>query len=118
MCREELRRSLYSNLFSAYLVDHKNRSFTDWESENRVIELILKDIEFLLEEQDKKYGHQMMHPLQHRFYKSELVDLLSDITIRNENFNMKDWSLFDAERLIKAGELIKSQLENDSRLSV
>ena len=54
---DELKQSLITNLFSAYLTGKENggtRTFHDWERENRVTELILKDISSLLKKELKE----------------------------------------------------------------
>ena len=52
-----------------------------------------------------------MHQISLRVYKSELVDLIGSLTYDNRNFRKDAWSMFDAERLIMAGETIKNALE-------
>ena len=45
-----------------------------------------------------------------RVYKHELIDLISDLTYNNENFDPDEWSEFDGERLKKASDIILSHL--------
>jgi hypothetical protein len=39
-----------------------------------------------------------------------LIEEIAEKTIRDENFNPDNWSLYDSEILIKAGELIKREI--------
>ena len=52
----ELKQSLKSSLFAAYITGRtqEDRKFNEWESENRVVELIIKDIESLLKKEYKR----------------------------------------------------------------
>jgi hypothetical protein len=43
--------------------------------------------------------------------KHELLRVLFDITLRNQNFNADEWALADANDLIRAGEMIRREIE-------
>lgn len=45
----------------------------------------------------------------------DLIEEIEKLTIRNKQFDIKKWCLNDAEILIKAGEMIKRELEKKER---
>lgn len=80
--------------------------------ENKLTEQIMAEIKAIqVQARVSPKVADTMHQISLRVYKSELVDLIGSLTYDNRNFRKEAWSMFDAERLIMAGETIKNALE-------